>query len=147
VSLPFRETCYDDPVKIDIFNHIIPPKYFTEFDKFTSQLKDMGTRHRIPSMANLDERFRVMDEFGDYRQVTSLASPPLETIAGSDITPQLATLANDGMAELCQKYPDRFAGFAAALPMNNPDAAVKELERSATALGALGAQLYSNVNG
>ena len=134
-------------MKIDIFNHIIPPKYYTEFDKLTSALKDMGTRHRIPTMNDLDARFRVMDEFGEYRQVFSLASPPVEAIAAPDVTPRLAAIANDGMADLVRQHPDRFAGFAAALPMNNPDAAVKELERASSQLGALGAQIYSNVNG
>jgi aminocarboxymuconate-semialdehyde decarboxylase len=134
-------------VKIDIFNHILPPAFYNEFDKVTSQLKYMGTRHRLPGMGDLDSRFRVMDEFGEYRQVISLASPPLEAVAGPETTPRLASLANDGMAELVRKYPDRFVGFACALPMNNPDASVKELERAATQLGALGAQVYTNVAG
>ena len=133
-------------MKIDIFNHIIPPQFFPEFDRLTSSLQDMGTRHRILTMYDLDARFRMMDEFGEYSQVISLASPPLEAIAGPDTTPRLASTANDGMADLVRRYPARFCGFAAGLPMNNPDAAVKELERAA-GLGALGVQLYTNVSG
>jgi predicted TIM-barrel fold metal-dependent hydrolase len=98
-------------------------------------------------MFDLDARFRVMDEFGEYCQVISLASPPIEAFADSDVAPMLAQMANDGMAELVAKHPDRFPAFVAALPMNNPDAAAKELDRSLGQLGAVGVQMYSNVAG
>jgi len=29
-----------------------------------------------------------------------------------------------------EKYPDRFPGFIASMPMNNPEAAVKEIDRA-----------------
>jgi uncharacterized protein len=51
------------------------------------------------------------------------------------------------MAGLVAAYPDRLAGFAAALPMNDPDAAAAELTRAMRDLGALGAQLHTNVGG
>jgi hypothetical protein len=33
-------------VKIDIFNHILPPRFFAEFLKIAPGLKDMGKRSR-----------------------------------------------------------------------------------------------------
>src|SRR5439155_338163 len=63
------------------------------------------------------------------------------------LTRDLARLANDSMAELCRRHPDRFLGFAAALPMNDPDASVEETARAVRDLGALGVQIYTNVNG
>ena len=135
-------------MKIDIFNHILPVRFFAEFLKLAPALKDMGKRSRaLPVMRDLEARFRMMDEFGDYRQVISLASPPIETFAGPDVSPMLARIANDGMAELVQRYPERFPAFAAALPMNNPAEAELEMERAATQLGARGAQIYSNAAG
>ena len=135
-------------MKIDIFNHIFPERFFAEFLTTASGLKDMGKRVRnIPAMVDLDARFRMMDEFGEYCQVISLASPPLEAFAGPDTSPLLARIANDGMAELVDRYPARFPGFAACLPMNNPPAAEKELERAVTQLGALGVQIFSNAAG
>jgi uncharacterized protein len=134
-------------VKIDVFNHIFPERFFQEFLKVAPALADMGKRVRnIPALFDLSARFRMMDEFGDYRQVISIASPPIESFAGPEITPRLASLANDGMAELVERHPDRFVGFAGSLPMNHPDAAAKELERAAAA-GARGFQIYSNVSG
>lgn len=135
-------------MKIDVFNHILPPRFFAEFLKIAPGLKDMGKRSRnIPVMSDLDARFSMMDEFGDYRQIISLASPPIESFAVPELSPDLASMANDGMAQLVNRYPQRFPGFVAALPMNNPRAAEKELERALTQLGALGVQLYSNAAG
>ena len=73
--------------------------------------------------------------------------PPLEELGGPQMAAELARSANDEVAELVAKYPDRFAGFTAALPMNDPDAAADELDRAMAELGALGAQLYTNVSG
>jgi predicted TIM-barrel fold metal-dependent hydrolase len=135
-------------VKIDIFNHILPERFFAEFLRIAPGLKDMGKRSRnIPVMWDLDARFRLMDEFGDYRQVISLASPPIESFADPSVSPVLAQMANDGMAELVEHHRDRFPAFVAALPMNHPDAAMRELERALTQLGAVGVQLYSNAAG
>jgi aminocarboxymuconate-semialdehyde decarboxylase len=51
------------------------------------------------------------------------------------------------MAELVDKYPDRFSGYVASLPMNAPDLAVKEAERAFTQAHANGLQIHTNVNG
>jgi predicted TIM-barrel fold metal-dependent hydrolase len=139
-------------VKLDIFNHILPERFFAEFLRIAPGMKDMGKRSRnLPTMYDLDARFRMMDqiinESGDYRQIISLASPPIESFAGAEASPALARIANDGMAELVSRYPDRFPAFVAALSMNHPDAAAKELDRALTDLGALGVQLYSNAAG
>ncbi len=135
-------------MKIDIFNHILPEIFFAEFLRIAPGLKDMGKRSRnIPTIWDLEARFRMMDEFGDYRQVISLASPPIESFAEPEVASVLAQMANDGMAELVTHHRDRFPAFVAALPMNNPDAAMKELDRALNHLGAAGVQLYSNAAG
>ncbi len=101
----------------------------------------------IPVLTDLDLRFRIMDRYGDYVQVLTLSSPPIEAMGTPEETPELARLANDGMAQLVAKYPDRFPGFVASLPMNNPEAALREMDRAVTGLGATGVQIFSNVNG
>jgi predicted TIM-barrel fold metal-dependent hydrolase len=134
-------------VKIDIFNHIFPEHFYSEFLRVAPGLKDMGKRVRnIPTLFDLDARFRMMDEFGEYRQVISLASPPIESFTDPETTAMLSRVGNDGMAELVARHPDRFVAFAGALPMNHPRAAEKELDR-AVKLGARGFQIFSNVNG
>jgi predicted TIM-barrel fold metal-dependent hydrolase len=88
----------------------------------------------------------MMDEFGGYRQIVSLAGPPPEHIAPNAAV-ELATIANDELAELVAKYPTRFAGAVAAVPMNDADRACREIERATGKLGLCAVQIYSNVNG
>jgi aminocarboxymuconate-semialdehyde decarboxylase len=133
-------------MKIDIFNHLFPQTFFDRY--IENGLPDIGKRVKaMPTIVNLDARFKVMDEFGEYCQVISLPAPPIEALGGPDKSQDIARLANDGMAELCQKYPQRFPTFIASLPMNNPDAAVKEAVRAVDTLGASGVQIFTNVNG
>jgi aminocarboxymuconate-semialdehyde decarboxylase len=56
-------------------------------------------------------------------------------------------LANDGLADLVGRHPDRFIAFGASLPLNNTDACLREIERSVDQLGARGVLIYTNVNG
>jgi aminocarboxymuconate-semialdehyde decarboxylase len=59
----------------------------------------------------------------------------------------MARIGNESMAELVRDHPDRFAGFTACVPMDDPDAAVAELDYAIDELGAYGAQIYTHVNG
>jgi predicted TIM-barrel fold metal-dependent hydrolase len=135
---------------IDAFNHFFPKQLWDKMLSSEGIARDIGMRMRnIPCIYDLDERFRVMDRFKDknYTQILSLGMPPLDALGGPDQSPELARLGNDGMAELCDKYPDRFSGYVASLPMNNPVAAVKEAERAFTQAHANGLQIHTNVAG
>lgn len=134
---------------IDIFTHILPQRYFERMLKESSPAAtNMQKRVRdIPAIHDVDVRLRQMDQFPDYSQVLTLGSPPIEAISSPEHTPEYAALANDSMAALVRQYPDRFPAFVASLPMNAPDAAVRELERAIDQLGARGVQFFSNVNG
>jgi predicted TIM-barrel fold metal-dependent hydrolase len=134
-------------MKLDMFNHIFPKVYFDKMLEVAPNYKDMGKRVReIPVLYDLEKRFRVMDEFDDYAQIICLAAPPVEVLAPG-LSPELAKIANDGMAEYVDKYPDRFPGFVASMPMNNPDACLKEIDRAIDELNAVGIQFFTNVNG
>ena len=134
-------------MKIDMFNHILPKRFFDKMSEVNPELVDIGKRFRtIPVLVDLDARFRVMDLFEDYTQVISLPNPP-EVLGGPKHCAEVCTIANDCMAELVQQHPDRFLAFVAAIPMNDPDQAVLELERAITSLKACGVQLHTNVLG
>jgi aminocarboxymuconate-semialdehyde decarboxylase len=137
-------------LKIDAFPHIVPRKLFDKmFDHASGEAMNMRKRvSGIPVLYDLDARFRVMETFGDdYRQILTIASPPIETLGPPAVANDLARLANDELAALCAAHPDRFSGFAASLAMNDPDGAVREAERGIRELGALGVQIFTNVNG
>jgi predicted TIM-barrel fold metal-dependent hydrolase len=137
-------------MKLDAFCHIMPRPYADALSRLTDTPAAANIRNRIegiPSLVDLDLRFRQMDEFGDdYRQIVSLPAPPPEDLGDAKVAREMATLANDELATLVGDHPDRFAGWVAAVPMNDPDAAVEEAAR-AVGLGALGVQIYTNVNG
>src|SRR5438034_1540927 len=135
-------------LKIDVFPHILPRRFYDRLLEVAPRSGLMVKRvSNIPVMIDLDKRFAIMDRHEGYRQVLTLAAPPLEAIAGPDVTPDLAKLANDEMATIVQQHPDRFPAFVAQLPMNNPDAAVREIDRAINDLGATGVQIYTNVAG
>ncbi len=135
-------------MKIDIFCHIFPQGFYDRMLSISGKGAHMQKRVRgIPALVDLELRFHIMDRFVDYVQVISLAAPPIEAYGEPQQTPELACLANDGMAELVSKYPSRFPGFVASLPMNNTDACVKEIDRAILKLGASGIQIFTNVNG
>lgn len=135
-------------MKIDAFTHIFPKAYWERMLRVLPDGRDMNKRVRaIPSIVELDARFRIMDQFGDdYRQVLTNGSPAIEAFP-EKATQDLARTANDGMAELVARYPERFVGFAASLPMNDIDAACAETSRAIESLGAIGVQVFTNING
>jgi predicted TIM-barrel fold metal-dependent hydrolase len=135
-------------MKIDVFNHIFPKKYFDKMLQLMPNGADMHKRVRnVPSIVDLDVRFKMMDQFDDYAQVICIAMPQIEIFGPPPISTNLAKIANDGMAELVQKYPKRFPGFIASLPMNDPKGLLDEARRAIKDLGAVGVQIFTNVNG
>jgi predicted TIM-barrel fold metal-dependent hydrolase len=133
---------------VDAFNHFFPKRLWDRMLASEGTARDIGKRMRgVPAIYDLDERFRVIDMFNDYKQVISLGMPPLEALGSAEQSIEFAKLANEGLAELVDKHPDRFAGYVAALPMGSPAAAVQEAERAITQLGANGFQIHTNVNG
>ena len=135
-------------MKIDVFCHIFPQNFYDKMLAISGKGAYMQKRVRdIPVIVDLDARFRMMDQFDDYCQVISLAAPPIEALGDKAQTNDLARIANDGMAELVAKYPSRFPGFIASLPLNDPEGTIAEAERSILNLGATGVQIFTNMNG
>jgi aminocarboxymuconate-semialdehyde decarboxylase len=133
---------------IDIYTHIYPDRFFQEMTRVSPQLENLGKRLRtVTKLFDLDERFREMDAFGDYRQVISLPNPPIEDIAKGKVGLELARIANDSMAELCARHPDRFPSFAAAVSLTDVDGSLAEAERAIDRLGARGIQIFTNIAG
>jgi 2,3-dihydroxybenzoate decarboxylase len=79
-----------------------------------------------------------MDAHGVGKMILSLNAPAVQAIADAKRAVAIAREANDALAEHVRKRPDRFAAFA-ALPMQDPDAAIRELERCIEELNFVGA--------
>ena len=132
---------------IDIFNHFMPKAYLDRLAALIPDHVATTAFPRLTTLVDVDARLKLLDAFGDFAQVLSLANPPLELVAGPDVTPGLARLANDSLAEICRKHSDRFPAFIAALPMNNVEASLAEIDRAVGELGARGIQVFTNVAG
>ena len=136
-------------MKIDVFNHIVTPRYNERRLQIAPPTLQLQNVQRImPTLFDLDARFRVMDTAGDdYRQIINTANPPVEAFASPADALELARIANDEMAELVAKHPDRFVGAAANLPLNDVDAALRELDRCVTDLKHVAVQIYTDIAG
>lgn len=102
----------------------LPAKYW---DELSARLVDIH-----------DKRLQLMDEHGVEMMLLSLNAPTVQAIVDLDQAKELSRRSNDWLAEKVSKSPDRFQGLA-ALPMQNPDAAIRELERCVKDLGLVGA--------
>jgi uncharacterized protein len=92
-----------------------------------------------------DGRIAAMDDAGIDVQILSYATPSAERLDPSQ-SRGLTRDANDTLAAAVAKHPDRFLGFA-TLPMLDPAAAARELERAVRDLGFVGAMINGNING
>ena len=141
--------------KIDAFAHVLPRRYLERLDRHLEgtipgdQLRYYreGVFRFDRSITDLDARWRKIEPFGDYAQILVLAVPPLEEVGPPEVAAEFARLANDEMAELVANHGDRFAGFAASLPLNDTGASLDEIDRAVNQLGAKGVQVFSNMNG
>ena len=133
---------------IDIYTHIFPGDFFDHMSKAAPRLENIGKRMKaVTELHDLDARFRTMDRLGDYRQIISLPNPPIEEITDPALGPQLARVANDAMAELVRRHPDRFPAFVAAMSMHNMEETMTELHRAIGELGARGVQIFTHIAG
>jgi len=88
-----------------------------------------------------------MDRVEGLREVLTLGAPPPEYALSSKDAVDLVRMANDEMAELVIKYPDRFPAAVASLPMSDPDASLREIDRAMKDLKLKGVQIFTSVNG
>lgn len=133
--------------KIDMFQHIMPLKYK---EALVAKGRDCFNLRQIephPGLFDLETRFRVIDKHEELQQVLTIATPLVEFVCSPKDAVELSQLCNDELAGLLAKYPDRFVGAVANLPMNDIDAALKEAERAIKDLHLHGIQLTTNING
>jgi len=135
-------------MKIDIFNHVMPMAYL---DLVKQHSKEAGMVKRMSNLRMLwDIEHRVAmlrEKFPDVQQVLTLGLPSPELLGDATKSPEFARVANDGMAGMCKQYPKEFPAFVASVPMNNPKAALEEMDRAINQLGAKGIQIITSVAG
>ena len=143
---------------IDFHNHFYPPVYLDALRSGSSAVEvtiDEDGNPRIyypgdyniavPGHRDIDYRERVLIEHGVDTQVLTLTTPGthVETLPTAA---RFAGLVNEAFARIRDTKGGRFTALA-TLPLNDPAASVRELDRACRHLHFPGAMLFSNVNG
>jgi aminocarboxymuconate-semialdehyde decarboxylase len=98
-----------------------------------------------PSRFDLEARLKAMDAAGVDMHALSLSNPMVYW-APPAFGARLCQAYNDALSAAHLRYPQRFLGLA-ALPMQAPELAVKEIERAAALPGIRGVYLATHING
>ncbi len=131
--------------KIAVEEHYESPQFpATGSHEFVDETYFAGVAKHL---LNADLRLAMMDRNGIEMSILSLTQPGTEALTDAHKAIDMAQRMNDYAAETyLAKRPDRFRVFA-ALPLQDPSAAAKELERAVKDLGFAGALVngYSNI--
>jgi predicted TIM-barrel fold metal-dependent hydrolase len=131
-------------VKIDAWTHILSRAYLEHVEAGDRRGPAAFLAAQRP-LHDVGVRLQTLDAYGDYRQILT-PIPYLHVdpgLAGAALI-ELVRRNNDDMADVVRRHPDRFAGFVAATPVADADAATEEALRSVRDLGALGVQLEAD---
>jgi aminocarboxymuconate-semialdehyde decarboxylase len=107
---------------------------------------DGGERSIYPTRLSLEDRLRDMDAAGVDLQVLTLRPSLFDYREDATLAAAAASEVNQELSEVARRWPDRLAGLA-HLPLQDPDAAIAELEHAVGTLGLAGAGVHSHVDG
>jgi aminocarboxymuconate-semialdehyde decarboxylase len=143
---------------VDFHNHYYPPNYMKALQSGESSVTvtidaDGNPNIHYPGDYNvavrghrdLDYRAEVLEKLGVFRQVVTLTTPGTH-VEKPEVAVRLAEMVNDEFKDAMDRPDGKFTALA-TLPLNDPAASARELERAMKQLGMRGAMLFSNVNG
>jgi aminocarboxymuconate-semialdehyde decarboxylase len=131
------------PGSIDAHAHWAPPDYI-DYAKQLGGAISGGTID--PKMYDLEARLQWMDARHVKTHVLTLSGSMPWQWASLDAAAKFARIVNDAAIQAHKDFPERF--FAgAAIPMRDPKAALKELDRIAGAPGMRAVHLPNSVEG
>ena len=142
---------------VDFHNHYYPPEYIKELERGPSRITvTFDEEHNpvlhspgdvnivVPGHRDIDFRQQVLDAAGVDMQVLTFTAPGTLIETPERAVP-LAQMVNDALAKVVSDRRNRFTVLA-TLPLNEPAASLRELERVGQ-LGFAGCMLFGNVNG
>jgi len=151
---------------VDVHNHYLPEPYvetLLEWDTAVGLERSNGQLYmvhersgsasvkegnRIPlneGFTDVEPRVEWMAEHGIDRTLVSVSTPnPLAGAFTPEQSTELVTAINDGYAAARDEHPDVFAGLG-MLPLREPEAAVREVDRVANELQLSGIALPTSI--
>jgi uncharacterized protein len=148
---------------IDFQAHLFPEEYINELkrrdgavileepDPYSGMtyFYDKKLRSRINTAIfqgrDIERRIEHMDRLGIDIHILTIPAPGADRFEAEDAV-AIARVANDAVAAICRKQPNRFIGFF-TLPSSSISASLDELERSVHKLGLKGFGCFANLNG
>jgi len=126
----------------DLHNHVIPERVVQAIrrnpERYGTRIEEKdGKRYfdshgrmteLLPEFCDIEAKIAWMDRCGMDVSVISVGPPIYFYWLKPDAGAEIVRLANDGIAQMVATHPDRLRGMA-HLPMQDPDAALAELER------------------
>lgn len=146
---------------IDVHSHYVPSELLhharrgSAVDGVRTSAEDgtewlvhrQGFRYPVPaSFYDLEARLRTMDATDTAQAVISLAPTLYMYWVGPDEAVDFCRRANESMARFAGESGGRLTAVA-TLPMQDPEAAVAELDRAVRQLGMGGAQVAPSIEG
>lgn len=148
-------------LKIDIHTHIMPEKMPNWAEKFgyggfislyhhkpccaRMMIDDKFFREIEDNCWSPERRMKDCNDTGVHVQVLSTIPVLFNYWAKGRDCYDVSRFLNDHIAGIVEKYPKRFIGLG-TLPMQNPDLAIKEMERCVKELGLRGVEIGSHIN-
>lgn len=143
---------------VDVHNHYYPPAYLAALRSGPSRVRITEDAEGNPWLhypgdynvavrghRDIAYRAEVLEQEGVATQIVTLTTPGTH-VETKVRAVALARMVNDDFAEVVRTRRPRFSALA-TLPLNDPKASARELERALTELKLPGAMLFSNVNG
>jgi aminocarboxymuconate-semialdehyde decarboxylase len=144
----------------DLHNHVIPPLVVAAIrrypDRYGTRIEDRNGKpyfdahgrmiELLPEFNDIGAKIAWMDRVGMDVCAISVGPPIYFYWLKPEAGIEIIRLANDGIAQMVATHPDRLRGLA-HLPMQDPDAAIAELERVKRQHGFKGVELATSIEG
>ena len=147
-------------INIDLHNHVIPPTVVNAIarnpERFGTRFEEKNGKRYFDAHGRMIE---LLPEFCDVEAKIAWMDRAKMDVAAISVGPPIyfywlkpedglyaARLANDGIAQMVAQHPERLRGMA-HLPMQDPDAAITELERAVKLYKFKAVELGTSIEG
>jgi 5-carboxyvanillate decarboxylase len=139
------EEAWAIPEQFDAWRDLLKKSTYYDPDLFLARVQTDGGLLSRRLLDVDEERLRIMDEAGVDVHLLALTSTGVQALE-TDLAVSIAALGNDCLAAAIARHPTRYAGLATIAPQD-PQRAVKEMERAIRTLKLSGVMINSHTNG